>query len=435
MCTSSQPEAPDAQEVIDAATQSNEDTAGYQAGLNNVNQVTPGGTLTYSMVPGADGEPDTWTATTALSPELQGIYDSTTGGLQSVADAGATAAAGLSNLNPITTPTYQSYGAGPQLATSIASGGKINGNIADAGAITKSLSTDDYSADRQKAEDALFGELDAQSAKDQATLETSLANKGIQIGSDAYTRAMDDFQKSTSANRTDAILSATDYQKQLQDMELAGANFANDAQAQQFGQNSTVTSTANAAQAQQFGQNKDQADFGNTAKQQEFDNSTNITGLNNALGQQQFQDAINGNSAEINQALGLLGGAQVASPDFSATPTTAVAGTDVAGITNSAYDDAASAYATDQSNIGGIFGTLGTLASTILSLSDRRLKNDVSEIGETHDGQPIYSFKYKGSDKTQIGLMAQDVEKTHPDAVQKIGGIRFVDYSKALEAA
>ena len=67
--------------------------------------------------------------------------------------------------------------------------------------------------------------------------------------------------------------------------------------------------------------------------------------------------------------------------------------------------------------------------------SDKRLKNDVKEIGETHDGQPIYSYKYNGDDRTQIGLMAQDVEKKHPEAVGLMGGYKTVDYKKATEDA
>jgi hypothetical protein len=83
--------------------------------------------------------------------------------------------------------------------------------------------------------------------------------------------------------------------------------------------------------------------------------------------------------------------------------------------------------------LGQAFGT--ALAIGSLPFSDKRLKEDISEIGETFDGQPIYSFKYKGDDKTQIGLMAQDVEKKHPEAVGLAGGYKTVDYEKATEGA
>ena len=79
--------------------------------------------------------------------------------------------------------------------------------------------------------------------------------------------------------------------------------------------------------------------------------------------------------------------------------------------------------------------TSGTQTAPGGFFSDKRLKDDVREIGETHDGQPIYSYKYKGDDRTQIGLMAQDVEKKHPDAVGLMGGYKTVDYKKATEGA
>jgi hypothetical protein len=68
-------------------------------------------------------------------------------------------------------------------------------------------------------------------------------------------------------------------------------------------------------------------------------------------------------------------------------------------------------------------------------MSDRRVKEDIKQVGETNDGQPIYRFKYKGEDQTQIGLIAQDVEKSHPEAVGSMGGIKTVDYKKATDGA
>ena len=63
--------------------------------------------------------------------------------------------------------------------------------------------------------------------------------------------------------------------------------------------------------------------------------------------------------------------------------------------------------------------------------SDERLKEDVRPIGKTNDGQTIYSYRYKGEPHTQIGLLAQEVEKHHPEAVGLAGGYKTVDYSKA----
>ena len=67
--------------------------------------------------------------------------------------------------------------------------------------------------------------------------------------------------------------------------------------------------------------------------------------------------------------------------------------------------------------------------------SDERLKENIKKVGETNDGQPIYRYNYKGDGRTQIGLLAQDVEKDHPEAVGLAGGYKTVDYKKATEDA
>ncbi len=82
---------------------------------------------------------------------------------------------------------------------------------------------------------------------------------------------------------------------------------------------------------------------------------------------------------------------------------------------------------------GALSGSTTTTTQPMPFFSDRRVKHDVKEIGKTHDGQPIYSFKYNGEKATRIGLMAQDVEKKHPEAVYDIDGIKGVDYEEATK--
>lgn len=77
----------------------------------------------------------------------------------------------------------------------------------------------------------------------------------------------------------------------------------------------------------------------------------------------------------------------------------------------------------------------GTTTTQQGSYSDRRLKEDIRKVGETFDGQPIYSFKYKGEEKSQLGLIAQEVEKDHPEAVGERDGYLTVDYKDATEDA
>jgi hypothetical protein len=60
--------------------------------------------------------------------------------------------------------------------------------------------------------------------------------------------------------------------------------------------------------------------------------------------------------------------------------------------------------------------------------SDKRLKTDIKKVGKTEGGLPIYTYKYKGDNRTQMGVMAQDVEKKTPKAVREVGGFKAVDY-------
>jgi GH24 family phage-related lysozyme (muramidase) len=67
--------------------------------------------------------------------------------------------------------------------------------------------------------------------------------------------------------------------------------------------------------------------------------------------------------------------------------------------------------------------------------SDERVKENKRVIGKTFDGQQIYAFNYKGHPATQIGLMAQEVERHHPEAVGEQGGIKTVQYDVATHDA
>jgi hypothetical protein len=85
---------------------------------------------------------------------------------------------------------------------------------------------------------------------------------------------------------------------------------------------------------------------------------------------------------------------------------------------------------------GALSGSTTTTTQPNSFFSDRRLKKDIKEIGETHDGLPIYSFKYKeGDDQPRIGVMADEAREKHPDAVHRIGGIDSVDYEKIANRA
>jgi hypothetical protein len=88
--------------------------------------------------------------------------------------------------------------------------------------------------------------------------------------------------------------------------------------------------------------------------------------------------------------------------------------------------------------LNGIGSGLSSLGSGIMGFlgSDERLKENISEVGELHDGQKVYSYNYIGDPTSRIGLMAQEVLDRYPDAVGDIGGgFLGVNYGKATQYA
>lgn len=64
-------------------------------------------------------------------------------------------------------------------------------------------------------------------------------------------------------------------------------------------------------------------------------------------------------------------------------------------------------------------------------ISDRRLKTDITSLGETVEGIKLYSWKYQNDPATiWVGVMAQDLETSHPEAlVVSTDGYYRVNYA------
>ncbi len=64
-------------------------------------------------------------------------------------------------------------------------------------------------------------------------------------------------------------------------------------------------------------------------------------------------------------------------------------------------------------------------------LSDERMKEDAEPVGKLFDGTTVYKYKMVGDPRTQIGVMAQEVEQRTPEAVHEVGGVKLVNYDTA----
>jgi hypothetical protein len=310
------PAAPDPAATAAAQTQSNQQTAQYQAGLNMVNQVTPYGNLTYTGT--NDGKPGSATATQTLSPIQQQLLD------QSQQADLKQNSIGLEQLDKVQ------------------------------GLLNKPVDLSEGAAE-SRLYDLGSKRLAPQFKQQNQDLEQSLLNRGITVGSSAY---------NTLHNQQDQ-------------------------------------------------------------KENDAYNSLLLQGHQTAIG-----DMLQERNQPLNEINGLLNGQQIQNPAYVSTPQTNVAGTDVAGIYNSNYQNQLSAYNQQVQNqnatMGGLFGLGGTLGAAAIRFSDRRLKRDIVRVG-SYRGHNLYAYRYIGKAERELGVMADELPAS---AVIQTGGFLAVDYSK-----
>jgi len=157
-------------------------------------------------------------------------------------------------------------------------------------------------------------------------------------------------------------------------------------------------------------------------------NQLYLTGRSQAM-----QEAYAERNQPLQEISSLLSGAQVQSPNFTATPSTSVAGADYIGASANNYNAQLNAA---NAKMGGLFGLLGTGLTAGIKYSDRRLKRDIRRVGRLDNGLPVYAYRMIGSPVTEIGVMADEVENKMPDAVYvQPNGFKMVDYRAVTEAA
>ena len=60
--------------------------------------------------------------------------------------------------------------------------------------------------------------------------------------------------------------------------------------------------------------------------------------------------------------------------------------------------------------------------------SDIHIKENIVPEAAHWKGFNVYTFNYIGDPKPRRGVMAQEVERSRPDAVYDIGGVKHVAY-------
>ena len=480
--------APDPYATAAAQTQSNKETANYNAALNRVDQYTPFGSSVYSVTgTGADGAPQ-YRNDVTLTPLAQQQLDNQQKQNAALSDLGFNlgdqAKTALSNgIDLSGLPALQGGATPAQLQTSISgvpgvqgsfdAGGSVQSNIADAGPVQSGLDfsraprlygANDFNAANLRTQAAQYAQaasrLDPQWANNQHDLDAQLANQGVVQGSEAWQRAQDELgrQRNDAYNQAtySAIGAGNQEQQNLFGNSLAArqqsagetqaaGNFADQAQQQRFGQNQASAEFANQAQQQRFGQDAALAAFANQAQDQAYQQAVASGQFANAAEAQAFAQAQAANQANnsaraqglqeqatlrdlpLNELNALRASTQIQNPQFSSVPQAEMANTDISG---DIYKSAQMQQQADNAFMSGLFG-LGNAALT--HWSDRRLKRDIVRVGTTAVlGLPVYAFSYVWDrGKRVVGVMADEVAGVRPTAViDDPSGFKAVDYGQ-----
>lgn len=162
------------------------------------------------------------------------------------------------------------------------------------------------------------------------------------------------------------------------------------------------------------------------AQGQQFNDASSqaaLQGINLGMAQQgqTYQQAFANRNAPLNELSAIRSGSQVTNPTFGSSAQQATTqGPDMLGAANSSYNAALGATNAQNANSSGLFGGLSSLAGLGIKaagagmFSDRRLKSKIRRIG-TLKGFNLYEYEKFG--RREVGVMAQEVMATRPDAV------------------
>lgn len=373
------PSQPDPYTTAAAQTQQNKDTAQYNAQLNRINQYTPLGSLTYSQTPTFDQQ--------GYDQALAKYYED------------------LNTWNA-------TQGGQPQQKKAQLVNGKVTWTGGDFGQASTPKPVAPDKANYQSG-DPTWSSTVTLDPKVQKVFDQQLANQASMA--DLAGSMMPQVQ-SMLGQPLESIDQAT-----IQDaiMSRLRAQFDRDEEALRSRlANMGITSGSDAWNTEftNFGQQKNDAEIQALLSAQDYASKN--------LQNQQMQRSI-----PLNEMLALQGGTQVQLPQFSQ------GGQSQAGTTNIS-DLIMQGYQGDVANANAQAAQEQQAASAVASLamlgilaSDQRIKEDIKPVGTTFGGTPIYTYKYKSGDPRYfMGVMAQDVEKTNPDAVVEVGGIKGVNY-------
>ncbi len=297
-----------------------------------------------------------------LSPQQQAIQNQNKGAQLNLATIANNQSGFLKDYlgKPADTSSAPGLISNPNLQTTIGGGYDTNFDRTYAGA-------DDFSADRQRVEDALWQRGASGRAQEEEGLRTRLLNSGLREGSAAWNAEMERLGRQVADERTGVLLAGGQEQSRMVGLARDAAQFAS---GQQQAQNAAAAG---------------QAQFGNNAALQggQFQNQARSQALSEAYAAR---------NQPINEISALLSGSQVTQPNFVNANMPTIPTTDVAGIINQNYQN--QLLQNQANSAGGLISGLGSGIGSLLSapsssvfgsmigLSDERAKTDKKKVGE-----------------------------------------------------
>ena len=421
----SAPAAPDYLGAATAQAQASEKATTAQNFANRPVINTPFGSQTWQTgqaIDPATGQPvTTWTQNTTLAPGLQRALDAQIG-----TQLGRSQLAGgfMDRVAEEYAKPFDYEGL-PQMAQ-LQGPGQVRSSLTD---YTPGLRTSFNfgaplpqvdSSYRDAVATQLMTRMQPVHDYQQGQLETTLANRGFQVGSEPYKRAMDELQQRQAAERFQALDQSGNEMQRLFGMQmqtaqtgfnqnLQGAQFQNQSLGQASALDLARLNAQNAAVAQQQGLNQSYADSQNRLRQQAIAEEMQRRGMS------------------LNEMNALLSGQQVQMPQMPAFNMAGRAETpNILGATQMGYDAQLGAYNANQAGFNNLLNA-GTQLGSAFLFSDRRLKSNIQRVGTHPIGVGIYAYTMMGM--PQRGVIAQEVQAVRPDLVrQHASGFLQVNY-------
>lgn len=240
---------------------------------------------------------------------------------------------------------------------------------------------------QNSAYNAQMALLQPQQQQQTESLQAQLAAQGVVPGSEAYNNAVNNMARQNAFTNTQVANNAVQ--------------------------------TGNALQNQLFGQSLSAG---------QFQNQANLQGL------QQLQTLQN----QPLSVWGSLSGNQVSVPtNLGGNATSEASPTNLSGDVWNAYQGNLANANAQTASTNATYGDIASLAGmAMLAFSDRDVKKDVArtgrKIGQHDEYEYRYAWEHPNAPK-HLGVMAQEVEMSQPEAVVTLGGLgglKAVDYSQ-----